>query len=151
MKIDLKKLGLTPEASFEDVQKKLNELDFFTADEVKESKDGAATAARKAAEDKYSKNQLTEDELKEFKTYKSNQKIQKIKDEEVIKKINESDRDLIIKSYNLENLEGEELQEALKKIEETESSRFSNELPPIVEEEEDDDENQELHDYENDF
>lgn len=151
MKIDLKKLGLTPEASFEDVQKKLNELDFFTADEVKEAKDGAATAARKAAEDKYSKNQLTEDELKEFKTYKSNQKIQKIKDEEVIKKINESDRDLIIKSYNLENLEGEELQEALKKIEETESSRFSNELPPIVEEEEDDDENQELHDYENDF
>lgn len=151
MKIDLKKLGLTPEASLEDVQKKLDELEFFTADEVKEAKDGAATAARKAAEDKYSKNQLNEDELKEFKTYKSNQKIQKIKDEEVIKKINESDRDLIIKSYNLENLEGEELQEALKKIEETESSRFSNELPPIVEEEEDDDENQELHDYENDF
>lgn len=150
MKIDLKKLGLTPEASFEDVQKKLNELDFFTADEVKEAKDGAATAARKAAEDKYSKNQLTEDELKEFKTYKSNQKIQKIKDEEVIKKINESDRDLIIKSYNLENLEGEELQEALKKIEETESSRFSNDLPPIVEEE-DDDKEKDMFDYPEEF
>lgn len=139
MAIDLAKLGLTKESSFEEIQNKLNESEFFT----KEERDSAAAAARKAALSEAQKKGtfLTEDEEKEYKGYKAEKKLASILDNEIIKKINTKDQELIIKSYKLEELEGEQLEAAFKSIEEKEADRFSNNLPEIIDTDNDDKDN----------
>lgn len=132
--IDLAKLGLTKESSFEDIQNKLNESEYFS----KEERDSAAAAARKAAlaEAQKKGTVLSDEELKEYKGYKADKKLASILDNEIIKKINKKDRDLVINSYKLLELDGDDLQKAIDTISEKESERFDNGLPKKIESDE---------------
>lgn len=136
-KIDLNQLGLTQESTFEEIQTKLNELELFNSSEVEEKSNASASAARKAAEAKFKKqnteNQLSEDELKEYANYKKTKKINSLKDNEKLKEFNDSDFNLLVKAYGLTDLEGDELDTEISKLYEAEKTRISNGLPaPIV-------------------
>lgn len=136
-KIDLTKLGLTNDSTLEQIQNKLNEQTLFTQEELDAEKNTAASGARKAAEEKFnkSKNILSTEELEEYNKYKNQKKLDFINDNDIIKKINDDDKELIINNYKLLDLDGEEFDNAIKEIEDKESKRFKNDVPDAIEEE----------------
>lgn len=136
-KIDLTKLGLTNDSTLEEIQNKLNEQTLFTQEELDAEKNTAASGARKAAEEKFnkSKNILSAEELEEYNKYKNQKKLDFINDNDIIKKINDDDKELIINNYKLLDLDGEEFDNAIKEIEDKESKRFKNDVPDAIEEE----------------
>ena len=140
MKIDLKKLGLPENATQEQIQAELDKLEIFSAEE----RDAAAAAARKTAEAKTKEelknSTLTEDELKEFRTYKKENKLKTLNENETLKRFKDEDRKLIIEAKGLEGLEGEELDKAILQVSKDYASKMTNKLPPKIEAKEDDDE-----------
>lgn len=140
-KIDLTKLGLSKESTFEEIQNKLNEQTMFSQEELDAEKNTAASGARKAAEEKFnkSKNILSQEEMEEYNKFKNQKKLDIINDNDIIKKINDEDRELIINNYKLIDLDGEDFDNAIKEIENKESKRFKNGIPDIVENKDDED------------
>lgn len=145
-KIDLAKLGLTSESTFEEIQKTLNSLDVFTQEEVDAEKNSAAAGARKAAlaQAKNEKNILSKDEMDEYKTFKKNQKLETLKENETLKKFKDEDFELIVKANGLTDLDGDELEEAISNIAKTESKRFKSDIPEVVTEDDEEDDNDDL-------
>lgn len=135
MKIDLQKLGLTKESTFEEIQTAINGVEAFTAEEVKASNDTAAAGARKAAlaSAQNKANTLSDEEMKSYKEYKTNKKMETLKSDETLKKLKEEDFELVIKANGLLGLEGEELETAIKDIATKEAKRFKVGLPEEVE------------------
>lgn len=133
-KIDLVKLGLSTESSFEEIQTVLGGLELFDASEVKASSDAAAAGARKAAlaSAQKGKNTLSDEEMKSYKEYKTNIKLETLKSDETLKKLKSEDFELVIKANGLINLEGEELEAAIKDIATKEAKRFRVDLPDEV-------------------
>lgn len=139
MKIDLKKLGLPENATLEQIQTAINKLgEVFSVEE----RDAAAAAARKAAEAKTREDlkasTLSEEELKEFQTYKKQNKLNTLNENETLKKFKDEDRKLIIEAKGLENLQGEELDKAIEQISKDYADKMTNGLPPKVNDEDDD-------------
>lgn len=139
MKIDLNKLGLPENATQAQIQAKLDELEIFSVEE----RDAAAAAARKAAEAKTKEElrtkTLSDEELKEFQTYKKQNKLDALNKNETLMRFKDEDRKLIIQAKGLENLEGEELDKAIKQVSKDYANRMSNKLPPKITEEKIDD------------
>lgn len=138
MKIDLKKLGLPENATQAQIQAKLDELEIFSVEE----RDAAAAAARTTAEaktkEKLKDSILSDEELKEFQTYKKQNKLNTLNENETLKKFKDEDRKLIIEAKGLENLQGEELDKAIEQISKDYADKMTNGLPPKVNDEDDD-------------
>ncbi len=137
MKIDLKKLGLTEESTFADIQAKLNEQVVYTEEEVATERNSAAAGARAAAEAKaiakFKKaNKLSDEDAKLLKEAKFNNKAKELKKNEILAKFDDKDFNLIVKAYGLANLEGDELNTAIDTINKEESTRMSNDLPKVI-------------------
>lgn len=140
MKIDLKKLGLPENATLEQIQTAIDGLgEIFSVEE----KDAAAAAARTAAEaktkEKLKASTLSDEELKEFQTYKKQNKLDTLNKNETLMRFKDEDRKLIIQAKGLENLEGEELDKAIEQVSKDYANRMSNKLPPKITEEKIDD------------
>lgn len=137
MKIDLLKLGLSKEATFDEIQAKLTEMEVYDKDEVNHLKNEAATGARKATEAKLkseqSKNTFTEEEIEEFTKYKTQNKKNKLKENTNLSKLSDEDFELIVKAEKLLDTSEEELDAKIDEISKTYSKRFKNDLPPMIE------------------
>lgn len=136
MKIDLQKLGLTSDSTFEEIQNALNGQTFYSEDELTTEKNQAAAGARKAAiaeTKKHTKNVLSDEDMKDFKQYKQNTKLETLKKDKTLSKFSEADFNLIARAYKLTDIEDQtELENVIKDIAKNEASRMNSGKPEEV-------------------
>lgn len=132
MTIDLKKHGLTEESTFEEIQQKLSELEVYDSNELKAAQDAAAAGARKAALANKKGANLSEEELKEWESYKNEKVIKTLKEHEILSKFDSVDADLIIKAEGLDKItDEEELANAISNVSEKYKAKLVKKPAPI--------------------
>lgn len=135
MKINLIKLGLTSESTFEEIQKKLSTLQVYDENELVDAANRAAAGARKAATAKLKeeKNILTDEQLKEYNTLKTNKQMETLKSDKILSKFEELDFNLIVKSEKLLEIEDKkELEDAIKNIGKVYAKKMQNGKPEEI-------------------